>query len=71
MEGGLTDEEVDEMARRADEATAAPWEAWVEGRDGTAGESFIRTGGMDDSSPDTYVSLSYWKGPGPVTRGSE
>jgi len=51
------------MARRADEATAAPWEAWVEGRDGTSGESFIRTGGMDDSSPDMYVTLSYWEGP--------
>ena len=69
---GLTDAELDQMARRADEATAAPWEAWVEGRDHLAGDSFIRTGGLDDNSPDMYVTLSYWKnGPSSVTAGAD
>lgn len=69
--GGLTDAELDEILRRAEDATGAPWEAWVEGRDGLAGESFIRAGGMDDDVPDIYVTLSYWKnGPPSVTAGA-
>lgn len=62
-DAGLTDAELDEIVRRANEATSAPWEASVESRGGLGGESFIRTGGVDDSSPDMYVTLSYWKGP--------
>ena len=69
-DGGLTDAELDEIARRAEDTTAPPWKAWVEGRDGLAGDSFIRTGGLDDDSPDMYVTLSYWKN-GPASVAAE
>ena len=44
----------------------APWEAFVEGRDHFSGDDFIRTGGLDDASPDMYVSLAFRDRPGPV-----
>ena len=53
---GLTDDELAEMAKRADDATPGPWEAFVEGRDHLAGDDFIRTGGIDNAQPDMYVS---------------
>jgi hypothetical protein len=59
----LGDEDLAEIARRADAATPAPWYSWVEGRDGVAGESFIQTGGSSDGdSPDIYVTHSFRKG---------
>jgi hypothetical protein len=65
----LSEQELDEIERRADQATAAPWESWVEGRDGTSGESFIRTGGSDKDTPDIYVTLSHWSGPASTPAG--
>jgi hypothetical protein len=53
----ITDAELAEIERRAAAATKGPWEAFVEGRDHWAGDDFIRTGGLDDESPDMYVSL--------------
>lgn len=52
----LTDEELAQIAERADAATPGPWMAFVEGRDHVAGDDFIRTGGIDDSRSDMYVS---------------
>ncbi|MDR3571745.1 MAG: hypothetical protein P4L81_06160 [Candidatus Pacebacteria bacterium] len=48
----MTSEELDAIRRRCDAATPGPWESFVEGRDHLGGNNFIRTGGMDDQSPD-------------------
>jgi hypothetical protein len=52
----LTDEDLDRIEARANAVFAEPWEAFVEGRDHWGGDEFIRTAGLDDSSPDRYVS---------------
>ena len=51
----VRDEELDEIEQRAHVASPAPWEAFIEARDHTAGEDFIRTGGFDDAQPDMYI----------------
>ena len=38
---------LDEIERRSAAATPGPWISYVEGRDHTAGDSFIKTGGDD------------------------
>ena len=38
---------LDEMERRCAAATPGPWKSYVEGRDHTSGDSFIKTGGDD------------------------
>jgi hypothetical protein len=43
----ISDQELDEIERRAHTATVGPWKSFVEGRDFTSGDSFIRTGGED------------------------
>lgn len=60
---GIPDAELDAIEARAAAATSGPWESFVEDRDHTSGDDFIRTGGLDDDAPDMYVSLSYWKEP--------
>jgi hypothetical protein len=45
-----------EIEARLAAATKGPWQSFVEGRDHLAGDSFIRTGGMDNDSPDIYLS---------------
>jgi hypothetical protein len=49
----LTDADLDRVEQRAASTLAAPWLAYVEGRDHESGDSFIRTG---DNGPDLYVS---------------
>ncbi len=66
MDDCISEAELEEMEARALAATAAPWEAFVEGRDHFAGDDFIRTGGLDDASPDMYVSLAFSDRPGTV-----
>ena len=44
--------ELEAIRRRCEAATAGPWESFVEGRDHLGGNDFIRTGGLDDQSPD-------------------
>jgi hypothetical protein len=44
--------ELEAIRERCDAATAGPWESFVEGRDHLGGNDFIRTGGLDDQSPD-------------------
>lgn len=51
----LTDQELNEIARRADAATAPPWKASIEGRDHTSGSSFIMTGSADTRGPDLEI----------------
>ncbi len=52
----LTDHELDEIEQRAAAATPGPWEAFIEERHAIGGDSFIRTGGLDDNQPDMYIS---------------
>ena len=66
MDETISDAELDEIEARALAATSAPWEAFVEGRDQFGGDDFIRTGGLDDDSPDMYVSLAFSDRPGAV-----
>jgi hypothetical protein len=44
------------IEQRAAAATKGPWQSFVEGRDHRGGDDFIRTGGLDDESPDMNVS---------------
>ena len=60
MNEEITDDELDSMLARAERSFRSPWQSFVEGRDHLGGDSFIRTGGLDDASPDMYVTLSYW-----------
>ena len=49
----MDDERLEELQRLADGATAGPWQSFVEGRDHTSGDSFIRTAG---DPADIYLS---------------
>lgn len=43
----VSDEELTEIERRCEASTPGPWTSWIEGRDHTAGDSVITTGGDD------------------------
>lgn len=60
----LTDADLDRMEARADASVPGPWKAFVEGRDHSSGDDFIRTGGPNHAGPDMYVTL-YWNNEGP------
>lgn len=47
MNEHISAELLDEIERRCAAATPGPWKSYVEGRDHTAGDSFIMTGGED------------------------
>jgi hypothetical protein len=51
----LTDAEIAELRRLSECAAPAPWRAMIEGRDHTAGDSFIMVGRDDDRAEDVYV----------------
>jgi hypothetical protein len=51
----MRDEELAAIEDRCKAASPAPWTAFVENRDHTCGDSFIRLAGLDDY-PDMYVS---------------
>lgn len=51
----LSDQELTIIEARAAAATHGPWKSFVEGRDHTSGDDFIRTGGLDDACPDLYL----------------
>jgi hypothetical protein len=71
MADALTDDELDRIATRADASLPGPWEAFIEGREHSSGDDFIRTGGLDDASPDMYVTLSYWNDEPPKSATAE
>jgi hypothetical protein len=52
----ISDDELQAMQDRADAASKAPWQSFVEGRDMGCGSTFIRIGGVDDCEEDMYVS---------------
>ena len=56
MNEKITEEELNEIERRCNAATKAPWESFIEGRDHESGSDFIRTGGLDDNSPDIELT---------------
>ena len=49
-------QELAEIESRCLAATKGPWQSFIEGRDHLSGDSFIRTGGMDNDSPDLYLA---------------
>lgn len=55
MSDGIAEAELVEIEQRAHAASPAPWEAFIEARDHTAGDDFIRIGGFDDAQPDMYI----------------
>jgi hypothetical protein len=67
----ISEEELRFIEARAERATAGPWESFVEARDHQGGDDFIRTGGLDDASPDMYVTLSFWQSGPPRPAGAE
>ena len=71
MNDEITDDELRQILARAEASLGAPWESFVEGRDHTSGDDFIRTGGLDNASPDIYVTLSYWSDEPPTPAPSE
>lgn len=52
----MDDQVLEQIEHRLAAATKGPWASFIEGRDHLAGDSFIRTGGMDNESPDIYLS---------------
>ena len=52
----ISDAEIDELRRLCASAAPAPWRAMVEGRDHSAGDSFIMIGRDDDRDEDMYVT---------------
>jgi hypothetical protein len=54
----ISEGELGEIERCASLASPAPWEAFIEGRDQSSGDTFIRVGGVDASPPDIYVQFS-------------
>ena len=52
----VTDDEICKIEARCNAATAAPWTSFIEARDNICGSDFIRTGGLDSSSPDIYLT---------------
>jgi hypothetical protein len=52
----VSDAEIDELRSLCAHATPAPWRAMVEGRDHSAGDSFIMIGRDDDRDEDMYVT---------------
>ena len=52
----VIDQVLAESEARGLAAPKGPWESFIEGRDHLSGDSFIRTGGMDNDSPDIYLS---------------
>jgi hypothetical protein len=51
----LSETELAEIERRAEQASPAPWESFIEAREPIGGGDVIRIGGFDDSQPDMYV----------------
>jgi hypothetical protein len=53
---GLSEEELGAIESRSAAATPGPWWSWVEGRDGTSGDTFIGRGREGARYPDLYLS---------------
>ena len=52
----ISDDELDEMEDRCNATSPTPWQSFIEGRDHFSGSNFIRTGDLDDSCPDIYLT---------------
>jgi hypothetical protein len=52
-QASISDDELEEIERRAAAASPAPWESFVFPNPND--DDFIRIGGVDDSQPDMYV----------------
>ncbi|PJG52545.1 hypothetical protein CVM73_25640 [Bradyrhizobium forestalis] len=47
MNGPLTNDEIEAIKARCEQATAGPWKSFIEKRDKISGSDFIQTGGED------------------------
>lgn len=63
----MSDEDLDAIEQRAAAASKGPWRSFVEGRDQSSGDNFIRVGGVDDDKPDMYV----WRDGTPATAADQ
>jgi hypothetical protein len=52
----LTAADLDAIDQRAAAASTGPWQSFIEGRDHTSGDDFIRVGRVADDQADMYVS---------------
>ncbi len=52
----MTENDLKAIETRCVRATKGPWQSFVEGRDHFSGSNFIRTGGLDDASPDIELT---------------
>lgn len=52
----LDDETLDRLVRLSERADPAPWQSWVEGRDGLGGSTFIMVGAASDRREDLYLT---------------
>jgi hypothetical protein len=64
-----SDDQLDRMEPRTEASVAGPWEAFIEERDHTSGDDFIRTGRLDDDAPDMYITLAYGNNERPTPAG--
>ncbi|MER6395379.1 hypothetical protein ABT263_04840 [Kitasatospora sp. NPDC001603] len=55
-DGPLTEEDLSAMERRAAAAAPGPWTAWLEGRHGVGGDSFIQVRPEAEPDDEIYVS---------------
>jgi hypothetical protein len=53
---GIPDDELEAIEGRATAATPGAWWSWIEGRDGTSGDTFIGRGTDGARHPDLYLS---------------
>lgn len=51
----LTDEEIDQIEQRVNQAQPGPWKAHIEGRDHESGADFIMTGTDDRRGEDIEI----------------
>jgi hypothetical protein len=63
---GPSDAELDAIEQRCNAATPEPWVAWIEGRDHTAGDTFIAQGGSG-ARQEKDLFLSHYSNEGPVS----
>jgi len=54
----ISSAELDAIDRRSNLASPSPWTAFVEGRDHSSGDTFIKIGVEHDDTHDMYVTVS-------------
>jgi len=55
MNDNISDQELEEIETRANNASSAPWQSYVEGRDHTGGDDFVMVGEGKQRGDDMYI----------------